>query len=102
AHDIRSAQRIVEVAPVPVDARHARAQQELVAPHLVPEVVDLLRLREEAVPAQVEPVTVALDGLRETADLILGLEDEDVAPRLAEEIARGQTGRSGAEDERRR
>ena len=52
-------QRIVEELAVPVDARHARAQQELLAHDLVPEVVDLLGLGEEAVAAEVEAIAVA-------------------------------------------
>ena len=67
----------------------------------MPEVVDLERLREEAMAAEVEAVAVALDGLREPADLILGLEDEDVAVALPEQVARGQPGGAAAEDERR-
>ena len=76
ANHVGAAQRVVEVAVVPVDPRHARAPQELVAEHLVPERVDLDRLGEEAVAAEIEAVAVALDGLREPAHLVVGLEDE--------------------------
>ena len=76
ADHVGAAQRIVEVAVVPVDPRHARAAQELVAEDLVPEVVHLDRLREEAMAAEVEAVAVALDRLGDPADLVVGLEDE--------------------------
>ena len=56
---VRAAQRVVEELLVPVDARHARALEELLAHDLVPEVVDLLDLGEEAVAAEVEAVAVA-------------------------------------------
>ena len=101
ADHVGSAQRIVEVAVVPVDARHARAAEELVAEHLVPERVDLERLREEAVAAEIEAVAVALDRLREPADLVVGLEHDDVATGLLEQVAGGQAGRAAAENERR-
>ena len=51
--------------------------------------------------AEIEAVAVALDRLREPADLIVGLEDERVPIRLAEQVPGGQTGRAAAEDERR-
>src|SRR5581483_9901894 len=91
---VRAAQRVVEIAVVPVDARHARTQQELVAHHLVPEVVDLLRLGEEA-------VAVALDRLRKAADLVLGLEDDRVMTLLAEQVTGGETGRPAPQHEGR-
>ena len=101
ADHVRPAQRVVEEAVVPVDARHARAQQELLAEDLVPERVHLDRLREEAMAAEVEAVAVPLDGLREAADLVLGLEHDDVPPRPLQQVARGQARRAAAEDERR-
>ena len=76
-NDVARAQRIVEEAAVPVDAREAGAKQELVAHDLVPERVDLAALREEPVPSEVEAVAVAHDGLGQPAHLALGLEDED-------------------------
>ena len=101
ADHVGAAQRVVEVAVVPVDPRHPRAPQELVAEHLVPERVDLDRLREEAMAAEVEAVAVALDRLRDAADLVVGLEDERAPARLAQQVPGGQTGRAAAEDERR-
>ena len=67
----------------------------------MPQVVDLGRLREEAVAAEVEAVAVALDRLREPADLVVGLEDDDVAARLAEQVPGGEARGAAAEDERR-
>ena len=65
----------------------------------MPERVHLDRLREEAVAAEVEAVAVDLDGLREAADLVLGLEHDDVSAGLAEQVAGGQSCRAAAEDE---
>ncbi len=67
----------------------------------MPERVDLERLREEAVAAEIEPVAVDLDRLRQAADLILGLEHEHVATGLAEQIARREARRPGPKDEQR-
>jgi len=47
----------------------------------MPEIVDLLDLGEEPVAAEVEAIAVLLDGLREPADLCIGLEyDAQPAP----------------------
>ena len=78
-HHVRAAQRVVEelrapLAVAPVDPRHPRALEELLAHDLVPEVVDLLHLREEAVAAEVEAVAVAHGGLGDAAHLVLRLE----------------------------
>ena len=51
----------------------------------MPERLDLGRLGEEAMAAEVEAVAVALDRLREAADLLVGLEDDRAAPGLAEQ-----------------
>jgi hypothetical protein len=65
---------------------------------LVPEVVDLLHLREEAVAAEVEAVAVALCRLCDAAHLVLGLEDDDREPLLGEQVPGGQASRPAAED----
>ena len=88
AHHVGAAQGVVEEAPVPVDARHPRAQQELVAQHLVPERLHLAALREEAVAAEVEAVAAPLDGLREPADLVLGLHHQHGLAGLGEHGSR--------------
>ena len=67
----------------------------------MPERVDLDRLREEPVAAEIEPVAVDLDRLRQAADLILGLEHEHVAAGLAEQVTRGQACGPGSKHERR-
>ncbi|MEJ7714610.1 MAG: hypothetical protein WKF40_02430 [Thermoleophilaceae bacterium] len=99
------AQRVVEELLVPVDARHPRALEELLAHDLVPEVVDLLDLGEEAVAAQVEAVlaagAVADLGLGDAADLVLGLEDDHRQALLGQQVAGGQAGRAGAQDQGR-
>ncbi len=103
---VRPAQRVVEELLVPVDARHARALEELLAHDLVPEVVDLLHLREEAVAAEVEAVlaarAVADLGLGDAADLVLGLEDDHRKALLGQQVAGGEARGAAAEDQRGR
>ena len=91
---VGAAQRVVEELAVPEDARHARALEEVLAHDLVPEVVDLLGLGEEAVAAEVEAVAVADRGLGDAADLVLGLEDDHGQALLGEQVAGGQPGRA--------
>ena len=95
---VRAGQRVVEELAVPVDARHARALEELLAHDLVPEVVDLLGLGEEAMAAEVEAVAVADLGLGQPADLVLGLEDDHRHAAAGEEVAGGQARGTAAED----
>ncbi len=87
----------MEELAVPEDPRHARAQQELLLHHLVPEVVDLLGLGEEAVAAEIEAVAVADLGLGEAADLVLGLEHDHGHALPGEQVAGGQAGGAAAE-----
>ena len=48
-------------------------------------------------PAEVEAIAVALDGAREAADLLVGLEDDDGLRVAREDVAGGQPGGAGAE-----
>ena len=97
AHDIGEPQRVVDEAPAPEDPRQARADQQLVAEHLVPEALHLVGLREEAVAAEIEAVAVAHDRSGEPADLLAGLEDDDRLARSHERVARGEPGGPGTE-----
>ena len=94
---VRAVERVVEELAVPVDARHARPLEELLLHHLVPEVVDLLGLGEEAVAAEIEAVSVADLGLGDAADLVLGLQHDDRAALLGEQVAGGQPRGAAAE-----
>lgn len=77
---------------------HARALEELVAHDLVPEIVDLLVLREEPVATEVEAVAVGInDRLGDTADLVVGLEHDDLLARLGQQVPGGQPSRSTAD-----
>ena len=67
ADHVHAVERVLEELAVPEDARLARALEELLLHHLVPEVVDLLGLGEEAVAAEVEAVAVADLGLGDAA-----------------------------------
>jgi hypothetical protein len=101
--DVGALERVVEVAPAPEDARHARTHEELVAHDLEPEVVDLLVLREEAVAAEVEAVPVRVDdGLRDAADLVVGLEHDDPLAGLRQLVPRRQAGRAPTHHDVRR
>src|SRR4029079_1423834 len=97
---VRPAEGVVEELAAPEDARLPRTQEELVAHDLEPEVVDLLALGEEAMPAQVEAVAVGVDdGLRQAADLLVGLEDDDALALLRQEVAGVQSGGAAADDD---
>ena len=95
---VLAVERVVEELAAPVDPRHARPAQELLLHHLVPEVVDLLGLGEEAVAAEIEAVAVANLGLRDASDLILRLEHDDGTPLFGEQISSREAGRAAAED----
>ena len=73
--DVLRLQGIREELAVEVDAREARTRQELAAHHVLPEPLDRLQLREEAVAAEIEAVPVELDRLRDPAHGAVGLED---------------------------
>ena len=104
---VHAAQRVVEelrlpVAVAPVDPRHARAAEELLLHDLVPEVVHLLHLGEEAMAAEVEAVLatrpLAHGGLGDAADLVLALEHDHRDALLREQVAGGEAGGASAED----
>src|SRR5581483_3784623 len=90
--------RVVEQLVVVVDAAHPRPQQEVVLREdLVPELLDRLDLGEEAMAADVEPPTVALDGPADTADDVVGLEHRDRLADFGQRVCRGESGGSGAD-----
>ena len=97
AHDVHAVERVLEELAVPEDPRLARALQELLLHDLVPELVDLVALGEEAVAAEVEPVAVADLGLGDAADLVLRLEHDHGHATLREQVAGGQARRATAE-----
>ena len=73
--DVLRHERVGEELALVVDPREPRPGEELVAEHLVPQALDRLQLREEAVAAEIEPVALELDRLRDPADDAVGLED---------------------------
>src|SRR5919199_6086784 len=96
---LRSFQRIREVLAAVVDARRAGPHQQIVAEDLGPEILDLLRFGEEAMPPDIE--VEALVGLRprDAADVPwIALEDSDGDEALAEQVRRSQAGGPGADD----
>jgi hypothetical protein len=98
AHDILRLERIVEVLSAVVDAREARARQELVAEHPLPEPLDRFQLGVEAVAAKIDPVAAELDGLRDATDDSVRLEDGSLDPPAGKNVRRGEAGRACAED----
>jgi hypothetical protein len=52
------------------------------------------------VAAEVEPVAVRVDdGLGDAADLLVGLEDDDLLAGLGQQVSGGQAGRAATDDE---
>ena len=96
---LEGAQRIgVELALV-IDAAHARALDEVVGQDLVPQVDDLLALREEAMPTDIEAVALIFDGAADAANIGLVLfDDRDGLARLGQQISRRQSGRAGTDN----
>ena len=94
---VHALERVLEELLVPVDPRLARALEELLLHDLVPEVVDLLDLGEEAMAAEVEAVAVAHLGAGDPADLIGRLEHDHRLALLGQQVAGGQAGRAAAE-----
>jgi hypothetical protein len=64
----------------------------------VPEALYVCRLREEAMAAEVEAIAVADHGLRQPADLVVGLEDQRPDAPPGEQVAGRQAGRPRADD----
>ena len=90
---------VVELAAV-VDAAHPGPQEEvLVGQDLVPQVRDRLHLGEEPVATDVEAPAVALRGLRDAADDVVGLEHGRRPTGLAQLVGRGETGGTRADDD---
>mmetsp|Transcript_37521 Transcript_37521/g.87502 ORF Transcript_37521/g.87502 Transcript_37521/m.87502 type:complete len:471 (-) Transcript_37521:643-2055(-) len=69
--------------------------------HVAPPPHDPVRLGEEAVPADVDPVALEVDGLGDASNLLGGLQNGDlwIAGTLEFE-ASGEAGGTGADDER--
>ena len=99
ADHVHALQRVLEELVVPVDPRLARPPEELVPHDLVPEVVDLLDLGEEAVSAEVEAIAVAHLGAGDAAHLIGRLEHDHRLALLGQQIAGGQPGGAAAQRE---
>ena len=97
-NDVLGGDRIIEVLSVVVDPGQAWALQELRPEHLLPHPFDLLQFREEPVTAEVEPVAVELDRLRNATHGPVGFEDCSRATAPGESVGRGQPGRAGSED----
>ncbi len=92
-------ERIGEVAAVVIDARQARALDEVVGQNLFPEVDDLLGLGEEAVPADVEQEILVAGGAADAAHVRgIGLDHRGGNAVLGEQIGGGQPGRPRAND----
>ena len=81
---------VVELALVE-DAAHAGAEHEVaLGQDLVPQLLDLGHLGEEAVAAEVEAPAVAHDGAADAADHVVGLEHHRVLAPLGQQVGGGE------------
>ena len=94
ADHVARLQRVREERAVEVDARKARAHDELVAEHVLPQPLDRLDLRVEAMSAEIEAVPLPRDGACDSADSVAGLEDDGRRPARGEDVRGGQAGRT--------
>src|SRR6476659_1973297 len=88
--------------PVVKDAREARDELELRAEPLLPERLDFGHLREEAVAADVEAITLVGLGARDPADVFACLEYDSPAARARERQRSGETRGPGPDDRDRK
>ena len=97
---LEGAQRIRVVLAAVVDARQARPLDEIVGQDLLPQVDHFLRLREEAMPADVEHEAVVFDRAADAADIHRVLLDhDDRGVLLGEAVGGGEAGRPCADHE---
>ena len=97
---LEGAQRIRVVLAAVVDARQARPRDEIVGQDLLPQVDDFLRLREEAMPADVEHEAVVFDRAADAAHVHRVLLDhDDRGVLLGEAVGGGEAGRPCADHE---
>ncbi len=81
-----------------MDAREPRHGDELVLQDLVPQVIDRLDLREEAMPADVEPVPLVLRRPRDPAHQLVRFQHGDSHALLRQQVGRRQPAGPGADD----
>src|SRR5262249_37979760 len=94
--------RVGEELAVVEDARRARPLQHVVGQDLGPEILDLFRLGEEAVAADVEAKALVLRRAGDAADVNgVGLEDVDVHALARQEVARRQPCGAGTDNRNR-
>jgi hypothetical protein len=97
---LAESERIGVVLAVVVDAGEPRALDEIVGQDLVPEIDDLLRLGEEAVPPDVEKKVLIVNGPASAADVDgIGLDHRDCHTRLCQQVSSGKARRPCANDE---
>ena len=90
-------QRISEKLAAVENARGTRPIEHVVRQDLRPEIFDVLRLREEAVPADVEMKTLVGGRARNAADIDrVGFEHRDVDVVLGKKVRRRQSSRTRA------
>jgi uncharacterized small protein (DUF1192 family) len=85
--------------PFIIDPAHPRPFDEVVRQYLVPEIDHLLRLREEAVPADVEAEAFILDRATDAADIDgIALDHRHRIALLGEEVSRRKARRPRSDD----
>ena len=96
---LRRLERIAEEFPPVKNARGARPDKEVVAEQLGPEILDLLRLREEAMPADVEVESLVARGARDAADVLrIALQHGDGDSGFGEKVGGGEPGGARPDD----
>jgi hypothetical protein len=91
-------ERVVEEAVVVEDPRHAGPAQELAAEHLLPDLVHLVHLGEEAVAAHVEVIALVLERAGKPAHVRVLLEHGGPVPELGQLAGGGEARGSAADD----
>src|SRR6185503_9048907 len=90
---------VVEESVVVEDPRQARATKEFAAQHFLPDLVHLVHLGEEPMPAHVEMEALVVDRAGEAADPWGLFDDGGVMPEFEHLAARGESGRATADDD---
>ncbi len=85
---------IVEILPIVENPGHARHGDELVPQNLVPEVEHRSDLGEEAMPPDIEAVSLVSRGAGDASDHVVGLEHGDGISVAGQEIGCGEPRRT--------
>ena len=91
------AERVVEILAAVEDAGLAGHVEEVVAEDLLPEFLHGRDLREEAMPADVEPVSLVLRRLGDASDLVRPFQHRNAIALLCGQVRSGESGRPASD-----